>query len=133
MDLMLRHRGALLILMLNIFILFVGVGLVIPIMPSYMEFLHINGTTVGLMVAAFSLSQFLFSPFAGRLSDRIGRKPIIVTGLLVFALSEWLFGISNTVFLLFFARILGGIGAALSMPAIFAYVADITTDEERGK
>ena len=133
MGLILRHRGAILILMLNIFILFVGVGLVIPIMPSYMEFLHIDGTTVGFMVAAFSLSQFLFSPFAGRLSDRVGRKPIIITGLLVFALSEWMFGASNTIFFLFFARILGGVGAALSMPAIFAYVADVTSDEERGK
>lgn len=133
MGLMLRNRGAILILMINIFILFVGVGLVIPIMPAYMELLHINGTTVGFMVAAFSLSQFLFSPFAGRLSDRVGRKPIIIAGLLVFALSEWMFGISNTTFFLFFARILGGIGAALSMPAIFAYVADVTTDEERGK
>lgn len=133
MGLLLRHRGAILILMINIFILFVGVGLVIPIMPSYMEFLSIDGKTIGFMVAAFSLSQFLFSPFAGRLSDKIGRKPIIVAGLFVFALSEWMFGASNTIFFLFFARILGGLGAALSMPAIFAYVADITTDEERGK
>lgn len=133
MALLLRHRGSLLILMVNIFILFVGVGLVIPIMPSYMEFLKIDGKTIGLMVAAFSLSQFIFSPFAGKLSDKIGRKPIIVVGMLIFALSEWMFGISNTVFFLFVARILGGIGAALSMPAIFAYVADITTDEERGK
>lgn len=133
MGLMLRNRGAILILMINIFILFVGVGLVIPIMPAYMELLHINGTTIGFMVAAFSLSQFLFSPFAGRLSDRLGRKPIIIAGLLVFALSEWMFGMSNTTFFLFFARILGGIGAALSMPAIFAYVADVTTEEERGK
>lgn len=133
MSLLLRNRGAILLLMINIFLIFTGVGLVIPIMPTYMNELHINGSMVGLLVAAFSFSQLICSPIAGRLSDTWGRKKMIVSGMIIFALSEWLFGIANDPTLLFAARMLGGIGAAFIMPAVMAYTADITSDEERGK
>ncbi|AJS57255.1 MFS transporter [Paenibacillus sp. IHBB 10380] len=133
MSLLTRNRGAILLLMLNIFLVFTGIGLVIPIMPAYMNELQISGGTVGLLVAAFSLTQFLFSPVAGRLSDSWGRKKIIVAGMIIFALSELLFGVANTPFFLFTARFLGGIGAALIMPAVMAYTADTTSTEERGK
>lgn len=133
MSLLLRNRGAILLLMINIFLIFTGVGLVIPIMPTYMNELHINGSMVGLLVAAFSLSQLICSPIAGRLSDTWGRKKMIVSGMIIFAVSEWLFGIANDPTLLFAARMLGGIGAAFIMPAVMAYTADITSDEERGK
>jgi len=83
MSLLLRNRAAILLLMLNIFIIFTGIGLVIPIMPTYMTELHINGSVMGLLVAVFSLTQFLFSPLAGRLSDSLGRKKIIVAGMIV--------------------------------------------------
>ncbi|KGE18711.1 MFS transporter [Paenibacillus wynnii] len=133
MSLLLRNRGALAILMLNIFIIFTGIGLIIPIMPSYMNLLHINGSLLGLLVAAFSITQLLFSAIAGRLSDSIGRKKIILAGMLLFALSEWMFGAVSSIPLLFLARMLGGVSAALVMPAVMAYTADITSDEERGK
>lgn len=74
MSLLLRNNGAILLLMFNIFLVFTGIGLVIPIMPTYMTELHISGSTVGMLVAAFSLTQLLFSPLAGRLSDIMGRK-----------------------------------------------------------
>ncbi|MNO16867.1 Tetracycline resistance protein, class B [compost metagenome] len=131
MALLLRNRGAILLLMINIFIIFTGIGLVIPIMPTYMTELNISGSIVGLMVAAFSLTQLIFSPIAGRLSDRLGRKKIIVAGMLIFALSEWLFGYASSAVLLFAARMLGGIGAALIMPSVMAYTADVTTNEDR--
>ncbi|WP_256758212.1 MFS transporter [Cohnella sp. WQ 127256] len=133
MVLLLKNRGAILLLMLNIFLVFTGIGLVIPIMPMYMADLNISGTVVGLLVAAFSLTQLLFSPLAGRLSDSYGRKRIIVLGMLVFSFSELLFGIAGSPALLFLARMLGGIGAALIMPAVMAYTADVTTNEERAK
>ncbi|CAM3530112.1 MULTISPECIES: MFS transporter [Paenibacillus] len=133
MSLLLRHNGAILLLMFNIFLVFTGIGLVIPIMPTYMSELHISGGTVGMLVAAFSLTQLLFSPLAGRLSDNMGRKRIIIAGMLVFALSEWLFGVANSPVLLFASRMLGGIGAALIMPAVMAYTADVTSKEERAK
>ncbi|MGG4456488.1 MFS transporter [Brevibacillus porteri] len=131
MALLLKNQGALLILMFNIFLVFTGIGLVIPIMPKYMESLGITGGTIGLLVAAFSLTQLLFSPIAGRWADSFGRKKIIVIGLVVFAISEGLFGIANSPVLLFVSRLLGGISAALIMPAVMAYSADITTNEER--
>ncbi|MGG0821383.1 MFS transporter [Paenibacillus turicensis] len=133
MSLLRRNRGALLLLMLNIFIAFMGIGLVIPIMPSFMNELHISGQIVGLLVAAFSLTQFLVSPWSGRLSDQIGRKKMMIIGLLIFALSEFVFGLANDAWLLFIARFLGGAGAAFIMPAVMAYVADITTGEERAQ
>ncbi|WP_145025068.1 MFS transporter [Paenibacillus sp. Y412MC10] len=133
MSLLVRNRGAILLLMLNNFIIFTGIGLIIPIMPSYMNLLHINGSVLGLLVAAFSITQLVFSPIAGRLSDSIGRKKVILAGLLLFAVSEWLFGASSTLPFLFLARMLGGVSAALVMPAVMAYTADVTSEEERGK
>ncbi|MFE5318853.1 MFS transporter [Paenibacillus sp. NPDC056579] len=133
MSLLLRNRGAVLLLMLNIFLIFTGIGLVIPIMPTYMTELHINGTVVGLLVAAFSVTQLIASPITGRLSDKIGRKKIIVAGMIVFAVSEWLFGVADSAWLLFASRMLGGIGAALIMPSVMAYAADVTTVEERAQ
>ncbi|GGG61433.1 MFS transporter [Paenibacillus radicis (ex Gao et al. 2016)] len=131
MSLLLKNRGAILLLMLNIFLVFTGVGLVIPIMPTYMTELHISGSLVGMLVAAFSVTQLLFSPLAGRLSDTLGRKKLIVAGMLVFAASEWLFGAVSSPWLLFVSRMLGGVGAALIMPSVMAYAADMTTVEER--
>ncbi|MFC0213686.1 MFS transporter [Paenibacillus chartarius] len=131
MTLLLKNRGAVLILMFNLFLVFSGIGLVIPIMPKFMESLGITGGTVGLLVAAFSLTQLLFSPLAGRLSDTFGRKRMIVFGMLLFALSEGLFGYASSSWLLFVARLLGGISAAMIMPAVMAYAADVTTAEER--
>ncbi|ANF96471.1 MFS transporter [Paenibacillus bovis] len=132
MALLFRNRAALLLLMFNIFLVFTGIGLVIPIMPTYMNELHIGGSILGLMVAAFSISQLVFSPFTGRLSDRVGRKKLIIAGMVIFAVSEWLFAIANAPGLLFVSRMIGGLGAALIMPSVMAYAADITSNEERG-
>lgn len=82
MSLLLKNRGAMLLLMLNIFLAFTGIGLVVPIMPTYMNELGIGGSVVGLLVAAFSLTQLLVSPFAGRLSDKMGRKKSLSAGWL---------------------------------------------------
>ncbi len=131
MALLLRNRGAVLLLMFNILLVFTGIGLVVPVMPTYMRELDLNGSMLGLMVAVFSLAQLLFSPLAGKLSDTFGRKKNIVLGMILFALSEWMFGVVSEPPLLFASRILGGIGAALVMPSIMAYIADVTSDEER--
>ncbi|WP_080837966.1 MFS transporter [Cohnella massiliensis] len=131
MALLLKNRGALLILMLNLFLVFTGIGLIIPIMPKFMNELGIGGSLMGLLVATFSLTQFLFSPLAGRMADSFGRKRMIVIGMLVFAFSEALFGMASSPVLLFVSRMLGGISAAMIMPAVMAYAADITTNEQR--
>lgn len=131
MTVLLKNRGALLLLMMNLFLVFTGIGLIVPILPKFMTELGVTGSIAGLLVAAFSLTQFLFSPLAGRLADRFGRKRIIILGMLVFALSEWLFGIANDTLLLFVARMLGGVSGAMIMPAVMAYAADVTTKDER--
>lgn len=121
------------LLLANLFIAFLGIGLVIPVLPTLMNELSITGTTIGYLTAAFALAQLIVSPFAGRAADRFGRKIMIVIGLFIFGLSEFLFGMGKEIEVLFFSRILGGISAAFIMPAVTAFIADITTTETRPK
>ncbi|MBG9655773.1 multidrug efflux MFS transporter NorA [Cytobacillus firmus] len=121
------------LLLTNLFIAFLGIGLVIPVLPTLMNELGITGTTIGYLTAAFALAQLIVSPFAGRAADKWGRKIMIVTGLFIFGLSEFLFGIGKEIEVLFVSRILGGISAAFIMPAVTAFIADITTTETRPK
>ncbi|WP_436374868.1 multidrug efflux MFS transporter NorA [Cytobacillus sp. BC1816] len=121
------------LLLTNLFIAFLGIGLVIPVLPTLMNELGITGTTIGYLTAAFALAQLIVSPFAGRAADKWGRKIMIVTGLFIFGLSEFLFGIGEEIELLFVSRILGGISAAFIMPAVTAFIADITTTDTRPK
>jgi len=133
MSLIFKHNGSLALLMLNIFLAMAAFGLVVPIMPTLMKELNINGSIVGLLTAAFAVTQLLFSPFAGRLCDQIGRKKVIVSGLALLAFSEAIFAFSSSVYLLFFSRLLGGTGVALIYPGIMAFTADVTTENERAK
>ncbi|MFJ7732251.1 MFS transporter [Lysinibacillus sp. NPDC097231] len=121
------------ILLSNLFIAFLGIGLVIPVLPTIMNELNISGKVVGYMVAAFAITQLIASPIAGKLVDKIGRKIMIVVGLFIFGLSELLFGVGRTVEVLFISRMLGGVSAAFIMPAVTAYIADITSLSQRPK
>ncbi|WP_153722786.1 MFS transporter [Sporosarcina cascadiensis] len=121
------------LLLTNLLIAFLGIGLVIPVMPTLMNELHISGKVVGYMVAIFAMAQLLVSPVSGRWVDTVGRKKMIVIGLIIFSASEFLFGIGQTLPVLFVSRILGGISAAFIMPAVTAFIADITTMETRSK
>ncbi|MCT4792195.1 MULTISPECIES: MFS transporter [Exiguobacterium] len=120
-------------LLLNLFIAFLGIGLVIPVTPTIMNELNISGSTVGYMVSAFAFAQLVLSPLAGRAVDKYGRKPMIIIGLFIFSMSELLFGLGQSVEVLFASRILGGVSAAFIMPAVTAFIADITTNETRPK
>jgi len=128
-----NQKGVLAILLMNLFIAFLGIGLVIPVLPTIMNELEISGTVVGYMVAAFAMTQLIFSPIAGQWVDKYGRKIMIVLGLFVFGFSEFLFGIGKSVEVLFISRMLGGVSAAFIMPAVTAYIADITTTTTRSK
>ena len=121
------------LLLLNLFIAFLGIGLVIPVLPTLMNELGISGTTVGYLTAAFAIAQLIVSPLAGKAVDKYGRKIMIVLGLFIFGFSEFLFGIGTTIEVLFISRILGGISAAFIMPAVTAFIADITTMDTRPK
>ncbi|MGG4265843.1 MFS transporter [Peribacillus simplex] len=128
-----EQKAILIILLSNIFIAFLGIGLIIPVMPSFMNIMHLSGSTMGYLVAVFAVSQLVMSPFAGRWVDRYGRKKVIIIGLFLFGVSELIFGVGTNVSVLYISRILGGVSAAFIMPGVTAYVADITSVKERPK
>ncbi|WP_028552858.1 MFS transporter [Paenibacillus sp. UNC451MF] len=123
----------LMLLMANMFIAMLGIGLIIPVLPEFLKEFGAGGKTAGYLVAAFGLTQFLCSPIAGEWSDKYGRKVMIVSGLALFTLSNFLFAAASDVWVLYLSRLLGGIGAASMIPSIMAYIADVTTEEKRGK
>jgi DHA1 family tetracycline resistance protein-like MFS transporter len=110
----------------------VGFGIVVPILGRYAERFGANGLQVGLLFASYSLAQLLCAPLLGRLSDRIGRKPVIVVSLIGTAIGCVITGAANSLWLLFVGRIVDGAsGGSLSVAQ--AAVADITTPEQRPK
>ncbi|MGR6125607.1 MFS transporter [Paenibacillus sp. SER-28] len=121
------------ILMLNLFIALLGQGMVIPILPEYLKQFDAAGAAAGYLIAAFGAAQFIFSPLGGQLSDRWGRKSMIITGLFLTVISDLMFAVSTTLPLLYIARFIGGIGIGLMVPSNMAYVADITSSETRAK
>ncbi|MCY9581494.1 MFS transporter [Paenibacillus alvei] len=128
-----KEKMSLALVLFNLFIAYVGIGLVVPVMPSIAKEMHISGQTVGCLVSAFAFAQLFASPFTGVWVDTFGRKKMIVFGLMLFSFSEVLFGIGTQAWVLFASRILGGISDAFIMPAVIAYIADRTTIENRAK
>ncbi|HEX7284329.1 MAG TPA: MFS transporter [Vicinamibacterales bacterium] len=122
----------LVVIFVTVFIDLLGFGIIIPLLPFYAESFGASAFTIGLLNTSFSLMQFLFSPIWGRWSDRIGRKPIILIGLLGSCLSYVTMALAPSLTLLFVARIVGGIAGA-NIPTAQAYIADVTTPENRAK
>ncbi|WP_166626292.1 MFS transporter [Jeotgalicoccus sp. S0W5] len=128
-----KQKYQLYLLYNSIFLVFLGISLVIPVLPSIMNELNISGAGVGYLTAAFAMTQLIFSPFTGRAADKFGRKIIIVIGMVIFAFSELLFGLGTTIEVLFISRILGGLAGAFIMPAVTAFIVDLTTDQNRAR
>jgi MFS transporter, DHA1 family, multidrug resistance protein len=128
-----QKRMPLILLMINMFIAMVGIGLIIPVLPEFLEEFGVGGQAMGFLVAVFAFTQFIFSPIAGEMSDKYGRKIPIVLGLLGFTLSQLIFAVGTDIWMFYVSRLLGGIGAAFMVPPMMAYVADITTEKERAK
>ncbi len=124
---------ALFILMFNMFITFNAFGLIVPVMPTYLKTFGVAGQVLGFLMAIFALAMFLFSPIAGNLSDRYGRKNLIIFGLIVNGLSQIMMGLSSEIWMLYVSRFITGVGSAFIVPPVMAYAADLTTKEERGK
>jgi MFS transporter, DHA1 family, multidrug resistance protein len=123
----------------NIFILFftlivimMGFGMIIPIMPFYVKHLGASGSALGLLMATYGIMQFIFAPFWGQLSDRYGRKKILMLGVLGNAATQILFGLSTQLWMLFAARILSGLLSSATLPTAMAFISDSTTREQRG-
>lgn len=128
-----NKNAALIMLMLNMFIAMLGIGLIIPVLPDFLKAFDAGGKAAGYLIAAMGLTQFIFSPIAGEWSDKYGRKLMIVSGLALFSFSNLLFAVAHEMWLLYVSRLIGGVGAAAMIPAMLAYVADITSEEDRGK
>jgi MFS family permease len=119
-------------LFFSIFTAVVGVGIVVPLLPVDAHDLGASGFYIGLVFGAFSLSRTAFLPYFGRLSDSKGRKPLIVAGLLAYALVSAAFLFSTNINSLIFIRFIQGIASAMIMPVCQAYVGDITPSGKEG-
>ena len=119
----------------------IGLGITQPVLPFYVERLALGGGAsrkavamhLGLITGVFALGQLLFAPVWGRLSDRTGRRPLLLIGIAGYAVAQVLFGLATSLWLLYLARILGGILSSAALPFAAAYVADMTTEQERAK
>jgi MFS family permease len=125
-------RSPLAVLFLVVFIDLVGFGIVLPLLPRYAKLYGVSDLEQGVLMASFSAMQFLFAPMWGRLSDRIGRRPVLMIGLAGSVVAYTAFGLAGSYAVLLGSRIAAGIfGATIGTAA--AYIADVTTQEERGK
>ncbi|MFI5174271.1 MAG: MFS transporter [Terriglobia bacterium] len=128
-----KQKSSLFTIFLIVFIDLLGFGIVVPYLPSYaVEKFQASNFEVGLLMASFSFMQFIFAPIWGGLSDRKGRRPILIMSLAGASLSYWILGVANTLPLLFFSRLLSGTAAA-NISTAQAYVSDTTTPENRAK
>ena len=121
------------VLFLVMFLVMVGFGIIIPVLPFLAEEVGGTPTELGFLMAVYSIMQLLFAPMWGRISDRIGRKPVMIVGIAGLAISFFIMAMAESLWGLFIARIIGGILSSANMPTAMAYVADITTEEDRGK
>lgn len=122
--------SARLVLFLTVFIDLLGFGIVIPFLPMFARHLRVGGAGVGALLAIYSLMQFFFSPMLGRLSDRIGRRPVIMLGLFGSSLGYLIYGFADSFATLLLSRAVHGACAA-TVSTAQAYVADTTTESDR--
>ncbi|GAC1642127.1 MAG: hypothetical protein NVS4B9_34340 [Ktedonobacteraceae bacterium] len=127
-----KRRSALFLMALTILIDFTGFGIIIPLLPFWAQKLGANPTGIGLAVTLYALAQFLFTPLLGRLSDRYGRKPVILMALCIEVCSLALTALAGTFPLLLLARFIGGLGAS-NIGSAQAVVADVTEAKDRAQ
>jgi DHA1 family multidrug resistance protein-like MFS transporter len=127
-----NSRKQLLILAFTLVVVTLGFGLVMPIIPFYMEQLGAGGTELGLLVASYAVMRLIFGPIWGSLSDRVGRKPILMIGVLGYGITMVGFGLATQLWMMFAARILAGVLSSATAPTTMAYIGDSTSEEDRG-
>lgn len=125
-------RSPLAIIFATVFLDLVGFGIILPMLPYYAEGYGASSRTVGLLLASYSAMQFIFTPVWGRLSDRYGRRPLILLSLAGSCVGFLIFGLATNLTLLFVGRMVAGIAGAI-IPTTQAYIADVTTPENRAK
>ncbi|HUP44696.1 MAG TPA: MFS transporter [Thermoanaerobaculia bacterium] len=126
------RRASLLVLFLTVFIDLIGFGMVIPFLSFYAREYGASGVVVGAVVGIYSIMQFFFAPVWGRLSDRIGRRPVILISLTASCVGYLLFAVADNLAILFVSRIVAGAGGA-NIGTAQAYITDVTTPAERAR
>lgn len=119
------------ILFFTMIVVMLGFGMIIPIMPFYVKSFGASGSMLGALMATYGILQFLFAPLWGSISDRMGRKPILMVGVLGNALAQLLMGLSTQLWMLFAARALAGILSSATLPTAMAYIGDSTSEKNR--
>ncbi|MBD2023721.1 MFS transporter, partial [Leptolyngbya sp. FACHB-711] len=122
----------LLFIFITILIDKLGESLIFPILPFLVERFRSDAFTLGLLASSFAIAQFIASPIIGGLSDRYGRRPILLVCVLGTAVSYYLFGFAASLWMLFFSRVVDGITGGVAATAQ-AYIADISSPEDRAK
>ncbi len=117
------------IIFMTILIDMIGFGMVIPLIPFYVKSFQVGATGIGILISSFSLMQFIFSPILGKASDKIGRKPVLLTSILVSSIGYSLFSIASSFFILLLSRVIAGMATEITVAR--AYIADITSKKER--
>ena len=126
-------KKALAVLFSALFLAMLGVGIIIPNIAYHAVDLGASPLQISLLFTVYSLMQFVFAPIWGHLSDRFGRKPILLIGLLGSGIALIGFGLADHLWLLFLARALAGLMSSAVLPTAMAYVADVTDESSRGK
>lgn len=128
-----KNKSSLSLIFLTVFVDLLGFGILIPILPSFAKIeLQVDEAAIGIVIAIYSFVQFLFNPLLGRLSDKYGRKPIIVISLLINASGYIIFAFTTSYLILILSRVIAGIGGS-SIAVAQAFIADVTTKENRSK
>ena len=125
------NRRNLFILAFSLLVVMLGLGMVIPVFPFLIDELGASGSALGLLVATAALTEFLFGPIWGSISDRVGRKPILMIGIFGYALSMFLFGLADEIWLLIAFRALSGVLSSATLSTTMAYIGDSTSEKER--
>jgi DHA1 family tetracycline resistance protein-like MFS transporter len=127
-------RSPLVVIFTTVFIDLVGFGIVIPVLPLYAEGTEFNASPrmVGILFASYSVMQLIFSPVLGGLSDKYGRRPVLLFSLIGTGIGFLILGLADTLWMLFAGRILDGITGG-NISTAQAYIADVTSNEDRAK
>ncbi|QLE46237.1 MFS transporter (plasmid) [Nostoc sp. C052] len=128
------------LLLVCLFVVMIGFGVSLPVLPFYAKHLHAAGIPretiaihITLLTSIYALAQFITAPFWGQLSDRIGRRPLILIGIAGSAIAQLLFGFASSMTMLYVVRAFGGVLSSAMLPAATAYVSDLTSERDRAK